>query len=191
MKKTLGILAAACLLSSFAGAISVDSTTTVVRAIGYKTNDKQPVPMVFNEAEVKFSATSGKIAEVLNGTTAVVQLSSVDTDRNPLRDKNIRTLLFGGFKTTDAKAVINSTLGDESKGTLKVSLTLNGASKDIDMAYEVRADKLIARGTIDIAKDFGTAEAFEKFKNDKIIQGLHGKNTWSEVEVGFEVKLKK
>ena len=58
------------------------------------------------------------------------------------------------------------------------------------MGYVVQNSAIRVFGALDLLNDFGLKEAYESFKNDKIIAGLHGKKTWQEVEFGFEVKVK-
>ena len=58
------------------------------------------------------------------------------------------------------------------------------------MKYEVSAGKLVATGIINLEKDFNAKAAFDEFRNDKVIQGLHAKQTSPEVQIGFEVPVK-
>ena len=83
-----------------------------------------------------------------------------------------------------------SVTGDDTSGTANASINFNGASKEVALKYEVKDGKLVAMGQIDLQSDFDAKEAFDKFAADKVIQGLHGKKTWPQVDVGFEVPVK-
>ena len=190
MKKTLKVFAAGALLATFASAASIDAGAAKVNVVGYKTAAKTAVPMTFLDAKFNFAKTDGSISDILTGATSTVTLASADTIKNPLRDKNMRDKLFAKFSSPTAQAKINSVEGDDSKGVLKTTVSLNGQSKDVEMKYEVSAGKLVATGIINLEKDFNAKAAFDEFRNDKVIQGLHAKQTSPEVQIGFEVPVK-
>ena len=144
----------------------------------------------FNSVEFTFANTSGSIAEVLTNATAKVDLNSVDTVKNAVRDTNLKTKFFANLSTQEANAKITSVDGDDSAGKLTLSVDLNGVSKDVELKYEVKDGKISANGEIDLNEDFNAKEAFEKFSNDPMVQGLHGKKTWPNVNIGFEIATK-
>lgn len=188
MKKSL-VAAALIFGASSLFALSVDEASVKPVVTGYKTNQKIAVPMTFKEAKFSFKTTSGSAKEVLEGATALIDLKKVDTNKNPLRDKNIRDKFFAKLGSQEAKALINTVEGDDKAGKLKATITFNGIQKDVEMGYVVENGKLVAKATIDI-KNYNATKAFDEFRTDTAIKGLHGNNTWSEVEIGFEVNVK-
>lgn len=195
MKKTSKLLVISAFVSTFANAAIIDENATKVIATGYKTTTQIAVPMTFTNVKFNFLKTQGSISEILTGATSSVDLLSVDTYKNPLRDKNMRDKLFSKFLSTSVQAKIKSVDGDDSKGTIKASITLNEQSKDVLMNYEIqgdkiKGDKLVATGVIDLETDFGVKEAYDSFRNDKIVSGLHAKQTSPKVQISFEVPIK-
>lgn len=195
MKNALKLLTISALMTSLASSATIDANATKIIATGYKTAAKTAVPMTFTNAKFNFLKTQGSISEILTGATSTVELLSVDTYKNPLRDKNMRDKLFAKFSTPSVQAKIKSVDGDDSKGTLKVSITLNGQNKDVLMNYEiqgdkVKGDKLVASGIINLENDFNAKAAYDEFRTDKIVSGLHAKKTSPEVQISFEVPIK-
>lgn len=176
-------------LASFLNALSINESEVSIYATGYKLAKKVAVPMVFGDTYVKFGKKEGSAVEILEGSTAVIQLNSIDTKKNPIRNKVLREKLFAHFKGAEVKAKIIKADGDDTKGSLVVNIKLNGVEQDVPMNYEVLEDKINAKGVIDLKKDFDAAEAFEFFATDKHVQNLHAKQSYSDVEIGFEVKL--
>lgn len=185
------ILAIFALCASFLGAVEIESASARAFAVGFKTESKLAVPMTFKDGNFTFAKTNGSVSEILSGAKASIDLASVDTDKNPVRDKNMREKLFGLFKTSVANGEILSVSGDEQKGSLSAKLEINGISKDVKMGYVVQNGAIRVFGAIDLLNDFELKAPFESFKSDKIIAGLHGKRTWEEVELGFEVRILK
>ena len=61
-----------------------------------------------------------------------------------------------------------------------------------DVKRRVKDGKIVAEGMLVLVEGnlFYTEEAFEKFASDPVIQGLHGKKSWSDITIGFEVPVK-
>ena len=188
MKKSL-VVSALIFGASSLFALSIDEASVKPVVTGYKTDQKIAVPMTFKEAKFSFKATNGSVKEVLEGATALIDLNKVDTNKNPLRDKNMRDKFFAKLNSKEAKALINAVEGDDKAGKLKTTITFNGIQRDVEMGYVVENGKLVAKTSIDI-KDYKATAAFDAFRTDTTIKGLHGNNTWSEVEIGFEVNVK-
>ena len=183
MKKVfLALLFAASLFGADVG-------STEIFAIAFKTAGKLAVPMHFTKHEFTFQSKSGQVPDILSGASAVVSLNTVDSDRNPLRDKNINEKFFAHFKDKTAKAKIKSVNGNNRRGSFVADVLINGSTKELNFDYEVSENKIIAKSNIDLSADFALNNAYEAFKTDKIIEGLHGKKTWSDVEIGFEISV--
>lgn len=177
------------LLASLGFGISIDENSAKAVIEAYKTPDKMSVGVRFSAINFSFAKNEGSVADILTNTSANIDLESVETD-NPMRDRNLREKLFAKLSSFKASAVILSVNGDEQKGELSAKITLNEVEKEVAMSYEIKDNKLSAFGEIDLEKDFDALSAFDNFRNDKIIQGLHMRKTWPSVKIGFEVGVK-
>lgn len=183
MKKTLIFLALAGALS----AASIDLSGAKVGFDGYKTQAKTAVPGTFKDVKFDFAKTNGSLPEILSGATASLSLSNIETGL-PIRNKNILDKLVKFMNSPEITAKFISATGDDTKGEIKAQITMNGVSKPVDMSYNVENGVLKASGVIN-QLDY-MPEAFDKFKNDKVIQGLHAKLTYPEVKIIFEAPVK-
>lgn len=190
MKKPMLIISAAALLANLAFALEIDTNLAKIDITAFKTANKTAVPSTFNDVKFSFPKSSGSISEILTGATASIDLNSIDTFKNPIRDKNIKEKFFSHLASQNVESKITSVSGDDNVGEVKMSVKFNNVEKEIPMKYEVKDSKLIASGEIDFNSDFNAKDAFEKFSTDKIIAGLHSKKTWPNIIVGFEVPVK-
>lgn len=134
-------------------------------------------PATFKDAKFSFAKTSGGVSEILQDASVEFDLSSIDTGKNVVRDNNVKSKFFALLTTQKVSGKIVSVTGDDTSGTANASINFNGASKEVALKYEIKGDKLVAMGQIDLQSDFDVKEAFDKFAADKVIQGLHGKKT--------------
>ena len=176
-------------------ALQIDADAARIDFISYKMANKIRVPesgapATFKDAKFSFAKTSGSVAEILQDASVEFDLGSIDTGKNVVRDNNVKSKFFALLSTQKVSGKILSVTGDDTSGTANASINFNGASKEVALKYEVKDGKLVAMGQIDLQSDFDAKEAFDKFAADKVIQGLHGKKTWPQIEVGFEVPAK-
>lgn len=188
--KTLLAISIASTLTSSANALSIDQTSAVINATGYKTEKKAAVDMIFQDFFIKFPKTEGSLEEILVGAKAIVRLNSVDTNRNPVRNKTLREKLFANFNGAEVNGEIKEVKGDESKGTIISDIKMNGVIKRISMPYTISGGKLVASATINIVEDFIAGDAFDIFENDAHVRRVHGNKSWPEVKIGFEINVK-
>lgn len=189
MKKIYSFLLALSIATS-ANALSIDQTSAVINATGYKTEKKVAVPMVFGEFFIKFPKTEGSLEEIFVGAKTIIQLNSVDTNRNPVRNKTLVEKLFANFNGAEVNGEIKEVKGDENAGTIIADIKMNGVAKSISLPYTITAGKLSAKTTINIIDDFMGGDAFEIFENDAHVRQVHAAKSWPEVEIGFEINIK-
>ena len=175
--------------------ISIDTENTKVIFEAYKMPNKLKVPetggyATFKNVKFNFANTSGSVADILTNATANVDLSSIDTQKNSIRDNNVKTKFFQHLSSVEANAKITAVNGDDNSGEIKLLINFNNVDKEVSLSYEVKDGKIIALGTIDLQNDFNAKDAFEKFASDPVIAGLHGKKSWSIINLGFEITLK-
>lgn len=188
MKKIALSLALVVALSVNSNALSLDSASAKVNFTAYKMANKTPVPGTFKDVKFSFAKTDGSLSEILSGATANVDFNAIDTIKNPVRDGNIKNKLVKHLSTPKIDVKFKDVKGDDKSGKIVANISINGVSKDSELAYALDGGKLVAKGTIK-PTDF-MPEAFEKFKTDPVIAGLHGKNTHDEVMVEFEALVK-
>ncbi|MBO7369931.1 MAG: YceI family protein, partial [Campylobacter sp.] len=179
------------------GGIAIDPSGARINFLSYKMQSKAKVPetggpATFKNVEFNFANTNGSVAEILTNSTAKIDLTSIDTNKNPIRDNNVKNKFFAHLASQEVSGKITGVKGDDTSGDITLSLNFNGAEKEVELKYEVKDGKLTATGEIDLVEGnlFNTAEAFEKFATDPVIQGLHAKKSWSNVTIGFEVPVK-
>ena len=177
--------------------IAIDPSGARINFLSYKMQSKAKVPetggpATFKNVEFNFANTSGGITEILTNSTAKIDLTSIDTNKNPIRDNNVKNKFFAHLTSQEVSGKIVEVKGDDANGDITLSLNFNGIEKEVGLKYEVKDGKLTATGEIDLVEGnlFNTAEAFEKFATDPVIQGLHAKKSWSDVTIGFEVPVK-
>ena len=177
--------------------IEIDTSGARINFVSYKMANKMKVPeaggpATFKEVEFNFANTSGSVAKILMNSTAKINLNSIDTNKNAIRDNNVKNKFFANLTSQEVSAKIVSVSGNNEAGQIAISLNLNGVEKNVTLKYEVKDGKLTATGEIDLVEGnlFNTAEAFEKFASEPVIQGLHGKKSWSDIQIGFEVPVK-
>ena len=177
--------------------IEIDPSGARINFLSYKMPNKMKVPetgtpATFKTVEFNFANQSGSVAEILTNSTAKIDLSSIDTNKNAIRDNNVKNKFFAHLASQEVSGKITGVKGDDTSGDLTLSLNFNGIEKEVPLKYEVKDGKLTATGEIDLVEGnlFNTAEAFEKFASEPVIQGLHGKKSWSDIQIGFEVPVK-
>lgn len=195
MKKTILTLFASSLFASSLFAVSIDQTTAKVNLEAFKMPNKMKVPEVggyatFKDAVFSFEKTEGSINEILTNATVKIDLNSIDTQKNQIRDNNVKTKFFANLSNQEANAKITAVNGDDNTGELTLLTTLNGVEKELTLKYEVKDGKILAMGEIDLTTDFNAKDAFDKFANDPSVSGLHGKKSWPNINVGFEISVK-
>lgn len=194
MKKFALSLCASALIFGSLSALEIDAGAAKIDFYAYKAASKVKVPEsgpgTFKDAKFSFAKTGGSVSEILQDASVEFDLGSIDTGKNAVRDNNVKNKFFALLSTQKVSGKIVSVTGDDTSGTANASINFNGASKEVALKYEIKGDKLVAMGQIDLQSDFDVKEAFDKFAADKVIQGLHGKKTWPQVDVGFEVPVK-
>jgi len=188
MKKFF-LFACAWLVSSVF-ALEINEQGAKVTFTAYKMNNKTAVPCYFKETNFRFQRTSGTVAEILTNAEAIVTLNSVDTVKNPVRDKHVRDQFFANLQTQYTKGLIRAVNGDDTMGEVTLYLDFNGVQKEITLEYIVKEGAIKAEGQISLEEDFKLKKAYEAFANDKVIAGLHGQKSWPDVQIGFEIPLR-
>lgn len=189
LSKVSKSLALSVALIGSLSALEINPSGAKIDVVGYKNKVRTAVPLTFTKVDFKFNKTKGSAKDVLMGATATVDLSSIDT-KIVLRNNNIKNKFFAHLAKQETTGKITKVKGNDKSGTLTMEIMFNGVMKKVDMKYEVKGDKLTAMGKVDFDKDFKAKKAYTTFAEDKLIKGLHGGVSYSDIDVGFEVPVK-
>ncbi|ABE50458.1 YceI family protein [Methylobacillus flagellatus] len=149
----------------------------------------------FKKYEV--ASSTGK----LEGATINIDSTSLDTSADlnngeggkwdagipMIRNMNVVSGLFKNFANPGKiSAKIDKIEGE----TLQLAVTMNDVTKVIPMKVTEKGSNFHAKGTLDIIKDFNGSKAFAKFEK-VCTQAFHKGKSWSDVDIEFEVPVKK
>ncbi|MGY1488609.1 YceI family protein [Methylobacillus pratensis] len=145
----------------------------------------------------QLASSTGK----LEGATIDIDSTSLDTSADlnngsggqwdpsfaAVRNNNVVTGLFKSFASPGKiSAKIDKIEGD----TLQLAVTMNEVTKVIPMKVTEKGGNFHAKGTLDIIKDFNGSKAFAKLERI-CTQAFHRGKTWTDVDIEFEVPVKK
>lgn len=177
----LGLAQANC---SFSQPSEVDVTWKA-----FKTPLKKGVGGHFKQVNFASSVKSSKSLDtLLAGSTVNIEVASVDS-KNPGRDVKLLNSFFKQMVGPDIKAKIVSLKRDKDArktGIVTISVTMNGVTKDVPMYYSFSNGELTANGVIDLI-DFKATKALQSI--NKACYALHQGKTWSDVTIGFKMKI--
>ncbi len=152
---------------------------------GFKSANKVGVAGTFKKVTLEMKKAA-KLADFLKSSKVEIDTSSVNTKMG-FRDKNITSTLFKLASSKLIKGSISSVKGDDKKGSLSLTLTMNEVTKEVPMTYEVSANKIIVKGSVEIL-DFALSESFAAFA--KKCKAFHQNKTYSDVAVEFTIPFK-
>lgn len=154
-----------------------------VKWTGFKTAKKVGVSGGFKDVNLNITK-SDKLVDFLKSAKVEIDSSKLDS-KLPFRDKNITSTIFSLASAKMIKGSISNV--DEAKKTLTLDLTMNDVTKQIPMTYEVKDNKIIAKGKIEIL-DHNLKSSFEAFALK--CKAFHQNKTFSDVDVEFTLPYK-
>ncbi|MGB5966142.1 MAG: YceI family protein [Sulfurimonadaceae bacterium] len=156
----------------------------------FKTPQKIGVGGHFSTVNFKTVTTEATdLNTLLAGSSVNIDVASVDS-KNRGRDEKLLNEFFKRMAGPDIKAVIVSLKKDKDarkSGSLTLSVTMNGVTRDVPMKYSFSDGKLSANGVIDII-DFKAKQALKSINT--ACYALHQGKTWSDVNIGFTMTIK-
>lgn len=148
----------------------------------FKTYEKLGVVGAFNDAQLNTKSASTIESAIANSSLSI-DTSKVNTG-NAGRDA---TLVESFFKVQGVSK-IDAKMKSVSNGKALADISMNHMTKTIPMSYTVNENKIMGKGVIDLA-DFGMIPSLGSI--NKACYDLHAGKTWQDVEIGFEMELKK
>jgi len=155
----------------------------------FKTPLKKGVGGHFTKLNYSSSVKSAhSLNELLAGANVTIDVASVDS-KNAGRDVKLLNDFFKKMVGPDIKAKIVSLKRDENArktGLVIISVSMNGVTREVPMHYAFNGGVLSANGVIDLI-DFKATTALQSI--NKACYALHQGKTWSDVNIGFTMKI--
>ncbi len=190
MTKVLKLALASMVCATLGMAYSTDGALSVT-ATGYKTAKKVPVGASFTAVKFDYKSNKDFAAFLKSMNVTINALSVTVSPTDPLieqKNKNLMVLFQEnmGAKTSTIMAKIVDVKGDDKKGMLDISITMNKVTKVVPFNYMVQDGKLMAESSIDMM-DFMMNESFASFV--KAVGPLHEGKTFTEVGLKFALPI--
>ena len=151
--------------------------------VAFETPAKAGVKGSYSSVTRKGPSQGKDLSALLTGQSATLLAKDINT-KNPARDTNIRESFFEELSKPDLMARIAKV----TKKAIDLEVIMNGKKNTIPMTYEMKANKLMAKGHLDIL-DFQASKALKAI--NKRCFALHEGKTWSHVEIELVQTLKK
>jgi len=163
----------------------IDVENSVINWTAYKTTDKLPVKGVFTEVKIKKSVAASNPIEVLNGMEFEIPVSSIFS-KDSIRDGKLNKFFFEVMKNT---LKLKGTFSVDEDGKGKISLTMNGLTKDLPFDYSIMGDSIDISATMNL--DTWEAQAAIATLNEAcnaLHTGTDGvSKTWNEVAINAQI----
>ena len=167
---------------------TVESKTTTINWIAYKTTSKVPVKGQFTEVTIENSKKYSTAQEALNGLKFDIPVNSLFT-KDTIRDAKLKKFFFGTMNDTKSISGIIS-MNNETSGS--VELTMNGISQVLPITYVI-SDQMVTMEAIMDLDNWQAQLAIETL--NAACYDLHSgddgiSKTWSEVKIEVASYLK-
>lgn len=166
----------------------VDTETSTIGWIAYKTTDKVPVKGVFSAFTIENPIKGISPKETLNELKFKIPINSLQT-KDTLRDEKLKKFFFGTMENT---AHITGTLHMINDASGKAEITMNGVSHSLPITYVISDQmvKIEAVMNLDNWKAQAAISAINLACLD-LHKGADGvSKTWSEVKIEIVTNLK-
>lgn len=166
---------------------SIDSKTTVINWIAYKTTSKVPVKGQFSKLTIENPKKAPTIMEALNGLKFSIPVSSLFTN-DTIRDGKLKNFFFGTLKNTQ---LISGTIKMNNETSGLADITMNGISHALPVTYIISDKKVSIFAIMDL--DNWQAQAAIAALN-AVCKDLHSgidgvSKTWSDVNIVVSANL--
>lgn len=194
----LGLIAVlslgACAPKKSACTYQTDPKTIQIGWTAFKFTEKLAVKGRFNKFKAMGPSTADSLDKLLAGLHMDIDGASVETD-NPGRNATIQQFFFEKFNPPSAiHAMVTKLEGDDQKGTLTISIKMNGVAKDVAFPYTVDAKGLLeAKASVDML-DFGLQPAYDSLHRacEDLHKGTDGiSKTWTQVDLAVSGSFQK
>ncbi|MDG2306037.1 MAG: YceI family protein [Candidatus Binatia bacterium] len=171
---------------------SVGEDPVKVEWTAFKLTEKLGVTGTFNTTTLSGPTEAASLVDLAKGLSMEIDGTSIESD-NPGRNATISQFFFQEFASSpNITGKVESVDGDDSKGTLKIAVTMNGATKAVPFAYTISKDHGVeATATIDMM-DFAMQKPFDSLHRacEEQHTGEDGvSKTWTDVVLKLSGKF--
>jgi hypothetical protein len=165
---------------------------TTIKWTAFKFTKKVGVGGVIDSFSVKLNKVVETPKEILSDLEFEVYPATVNSN-NEERDAKLRAFFFGKMDSTDViSGKVVDIIGNMREGSLMVSMTLNGQTKNQPMKYFVEGSSVTINGQMDL-NNWGAQKAVESLNN--VCKDLHTgedgvSKLWSTVDIEIVSVLK-
>ena len=168
---------------------SIDSRTTSIKWIAYKTTSKIPVKGEFSKVLMDSLKTGSTAIEVLNNLKFTIPVNSLFTN-DTIRDGKLKKFFFGTLENT------TNILGEihiENETSGMVDITMNGITQSLPITFFADGQMVTIEAVMDL--DNWKAQTAISALNTVCAELHTGEDgiskTWSEVKIEVATYLKK
>jgi len=167
-----------------------DKKATKIGFGGFKTTDKVEVKGYFKKFSVDSTTVADTPEEIFSNSTISIPTDYLETN-DIGRNRRLREEYFGKMISTQniTGKIINF---NKDSNQVKIELTINAVSNEVDFDYAVFEDTLSINGTIDVL-DFGAGAALKAINKacEVLHKGADGiSKTWSEANIYITTVIK-
>lgn len=188
MTKKLPVAIALLFISAFVSQAALLERIGAPRVswTSYKTPAKLAVGGTFDRVTADLPERADSLAGLLKHASLTIQTDSVNSG-NPARDRLIVQHFFGLLEGKTIRTDTVSVTGNDQKGTVTISVNMNGVRRDVPLRYTVEAGHFHGDGYIDLS-DFQAQTALAALTKVCI---PHKGKTWLDVRIAFDLDLKR
>lgn len=167
---------------------SIDTESSKVLWTAYKLTKKIGVNGTFDAHTISGSLTGSSLDSIIPGLEIAIPIHSLNT-QDAARDKKIKETFFAALNTEVIEGRVSS-FGNKKAG---IDFTLNGITKTIEGRYELKKDKFIWEGELNLTDFDGDAAltALNEVCSAKHTDVDGSSPMWPDVALRWVVKLKK
>lgn len=167
---------------------SVDTETSTINWIAYKTTGKVPVKGLFSTFTIENPTKGTSPKEALDGLKFSIPINSLQT-KDTIRDGKLKKFFFGSMVST---AQITGVLHLTNEASGEAEITMNGISHSLPITYVISDQMVKIEAVMDL--DNWKAQTAIKALNlacKDLHSGTDGiSKTWSEVNIEIVANLK-
>ena len=167
-----------------------DKNATKIGFGGFKTTQKVEVKGYFKKFTIDSTSVADSPEEIFANASIIIPVDYIETN-DIGRNRRIREEYFGNMEATQniTGKIINF---NKDSNQVKIELTINSVSNEVDFDYAVLEDTLSINGTIDIL-DFDASSALNAINKacEVLHKGADGiSKTWSEANIYISTVIK-
>ena len=164
---------------------SIDPKNSTVQWTAFKTSAKVPVKGIFNEIKINKSNEGSSPSAALEGLEFEIPVSSIFS-KNPIRDAKLNKFFFAVMENS---LHLKGSFKIENQEKGKLSLTMNGLTKDLPFDFEMSQDTIIISASMDL-NNWQAQAALESINQAclELHRGADGvSKTWDEVLINAKI----